>query len=105
MGLVDHMNTLYNSSEGGGDMDDCVGRCCKIAFERPLFTARRIRGAYFHSALCYGPLGVCLSVCLSVRHNAVFCRNGGMDRADFRHGGYLGLMLHCAVRHVGYLRK
>jgi len=66
MGLVDHMNTLYNSSEGGGDMDDCVGRCCKIAFERPLFTARRIRGAYFHSALCYGPLGVCLSVCLFV---------------------------------------
>jgi len=28
-------------------MDDCVGRCCKIAVERPLFTARRTRGAYF----------------------------------------------------------
>jgi len=39
-----------------------------------------------------------VSVCLSVCHKSVFCRNGWTDRADFWRVGFFGSILQCVLR-------
>jgi len=63
-----------------------------------LFTAR----CYASAVLA---IGLCPSVCLSVRHKSVFYRNGWTNRAGFWHVSFLPPVLHCAKRKFGYLQK
>ena len=93
----------YTLTPGCGGLgrrgDDAVKRVvfhsvCKI---RVLFTARS-----YASALL--AMGLCLSVCPSVRHKSVFYRNGWTNRAGFWHVSFLPPVLHC-VKKFGYLQN
>jgi len=48
---------------------------------------------------------VCLSVCPTVRHKPVLCRNDWTNRAGFWHGGSLPSIPYCVLRKFGYVKK
>ena len=48
---------------------------------------------------------MCLSVCLSVCHKPVLCRNDRTNLAAIWLGGFLPHIPHCVLRKFGYLRK
>jgi len=48
----------------------------------------------------YGPVSVCLSVCLS--QVGVLSKVETTDRAGFEHGGFLQPILHCIIRNSSY---
>ena len=93
---------MQTCSLGSGCCRFCSGH--KMPTEKGPFSWS---GKIFFTTRCYASavlaMGLCLSVCLSVRHKSVFYRNGWL--AGFWHVSFLPPVLHCVKRKFGYLQK